>query len=159
MSREPQRPAETPFESLQSLVRYFVQFVFEERTFLSLLLAAFVAVSFAYPYPDIAMWVGFVIIIFGIVSYILPFSLVNEDLRGGNFQILTIGSGVVIELVSALFLFIFRSSTNQLTYFYNRQIFIHNALLSYKMATTMSDPDTAKKMIIEKILDLVVRLR
>jgi len=59
VSREPQRPAETPFESLQSLVRYFVQFVFEERTFLSLLLAAFVAVSFAYPYPDIAMWVGF----------------------------------------------------------------------------------------------------
>jgi hypothetical protein len=101
----------------------------------------------------IAMWVGFVIIIFGIVSYILPFSLVNEDLRGGNFQILTIGSGVVIELVSALFLFIFRSSTNQLTYFYNRQIFIHNALLSYKMATSMSDPDVAKKMIIEKILD------
>ena len=101
----------------------------------------------------IAMWVGFIIIIFGIVSYILPFSLVNEDLRGGNFQILTIGSGVVIELVSALFLFIFRSSTNQLTYFYNRQIFIHNALLSYKMATSMSDPDAAKKVIIEKILD------
>lgn len=101
----------------------------------------------------IAMWIGFVIIIFGIVSYILPFSLVNEDFQGGNFQILTIGSGVVIELVSALFLFIFRSSTNQLTYFYNRQIFIHNALLSYKMATSMSDPDAAKKAIIDKILE------
>ncbi len=101
----------------------------------------------------VAMWVGFVIIIFGIVSYILPFSLVNDDLASGNFQILTIGSGIVIELVSALFLFIFRSSTNQLTYFYNRQIFIHNALLSYKMATSMQDPDTAKKMIIEKILE------
>ena len=58
-----------------------------------------------------------------------------------------------MELVSALFLFIFRSSTNQLTYFYNRQIFIHNALLSYKMATSMEEPDTAKRMIIEKILE------
>lgn len=107
----------------------------------------------SYNYSIVAMWIGFVIIGFGIVSYILPFSLVNSNLQEGNFQVLTIGSGVVIELISALFLWIFRSSTNQLTYFYNRQIFIHNALLSYKMASTMNEPDAAKKIIIEKILE------
>lgn len=59
MSGAPQRPPETPFESLQSLVRFFVQFVFAERTFLTLLLSAFILVSLTYPYPGIAMWVGF----------------------------------------------------------------------------------------------------
>jgi hypothetical protein len=59
VSAPPNREPETPFEGLQSLVRFFVQFVFQERTFLSLLLAAFVLVSMTYQTPGIAMWVGF----------------------------------------------------------------------------------------------------
>jgi len=53
------RTPESPFESLQSLVRFFVQFAFQERTFLGLLVASFVAVSVVYELPGIAMWVGF----------------------------------------------------------------------------------------------------
>lgn len=59
VSGPPNRTPESPFESLQSLVRYFVQFAFQERTFLSLLVASFVLVSVVYPLPGIAMWVGF----------------------------------------------------------------------------------------------------
>ncbi len=107
----------------------------------------------SYRYSILAMWIGFFIISFGIISYLVPFPFINTDLLGGNFQILTITSGIVTEVISALFLWIYRSSMNKLTYFYNRQVFIHNALLAYKMARTMKEPDAAKTTIIEKILE------
>lgn len=107
----------------------------------------------SYQFSMIAMWLGFLIITFGIVSYIVPASFINKNLVEGNFQILTISSGIVIEIIAALFLGIYRDSINRSTYFYNRQVFIHNSLLAYKIATTMKNPDLSKQLIIEKILE------
>jgi len=107
----------------------------------------------SYRYSIIAMWIGFLIIAFGIVTYIIPSQYINPDLISGNFQILTIGSGIVTELISALFLWIYKSSMSRLTYFYNRQVFIHNALFAYKISNTMKESDAAKKVIVDKILE------
>lgn len=107
----------------------------------------------SYQYSIVAMWIGFLIIAFGIMTYIIPNKYINQDLIDGNFQILTISSGIITELISALFLWIYKSSIGRLTYFYNRQVFIHNALFAYKISNTMKEPDLAKKTIVEKILE------
>lgn len=107
----------------------------------------------SYQYSIIAMWIGFSIIAFGIMTYIIPNSYINSNLINGNFQILTIASGIITELISALFLWIYKNSIGRLTYFYNRQVFIHNALFAYKISNTMKESDLAKKIIVEKILE------
>lgn len=107
----------------------------------------------SYRYSIIAMWIGFIIIAFGIITYIIPNKYINPALINGNFQILTIASGIITELISALFLWIYKSSIGRLTYFYNRQVFIHNALFAYKISKTMTDSDSAKRIIVEKILE------
>jgi hypothetical protein len=107
----------------------------------------------SYSYSIISMWIGFIIIIFGIVLYLFPSQFTKQDVSADNFHLIAIGSGVMTEFISALFLWIYKSSINNLTYFYNRQIFIHNTLLAFKLSESMTDGDAAKKVIIEKILD------
>lgn len=107
----------------------------------------------SYSYSIVSMRIGFLIIILGIILYLFPSQFTNQELISGNFQILTIASGILTEFISALFLWIYKSSVNNLTYFYNRQIFIHNTLLAYKIATSKKDADTTKQIIVEKILD------
>lgn len=107
----------------------------------------------SYTYSILAMWIGLIVIISGIVLYFMPIGIVNDNYVSGNIQILVISSGIFTEFISALFLWIYKSSVNNLTYFYNRQIFIHNTLLAFKISTSMKDGDDAKKIIIEKILD------
>lgn len=107
----------------------------------------------SYRYSIIAMWIGFLIIAFGILTYIIPNKYINSELINRNFQFLTIASGIITELISALFLWIYKNSINRLTYFYNRQVFIHNALFAYKISNTMKESDEAKKIIVEKILE------
>ena len=107
----------------------------------------------SYTYSIVSMWIGFIIIIIGIIFYIVPNKFVNENYASGNLQVLVIASGIVTEFISALFLWIYKSSINNLTYFYNRQIFIHNTLLAFKISTSMNVGDEAKKIIVEKILD------
>lgn len=109
----------------------------------------------SYKYSIIAMWVGFILIIFGIIIYIIPSNILKID----NLEItekvkfITIASGVVLELISGLFLWIYKNSITQLNYFYSRQIFIHNSLFAFRVAQTMKDSDEAKKEIVSKILD------
>ncbi|MBI1804860.1 MAG: hypothetical protein HY033_12980 [Ignavibacteriae bacterium] len=107
----------------------------------------------SFRYSIIAMWIGFLIIIAGIVLYILPVEKVNEKLVESNLQVMTIIGGTVVEFISALFLWVYRNSINQLTYFYNRQIFIHHVLLCAKISDGMKEPDVSKRYIIEKVLD------
>ena len=96
------------------------------------------------------MWIGFIIIISGIFLYI--FGPVLNIETSNDVKILTIGSGVVVEIVSALFLFIYTQSKKSSKYFYERQIFIHNALLAHRMSKSMSNPDDAKMKVIEKLV-------
>ena len=107
----------------------------------------------SYRYSMLSMWIGFLIIMFGIIPYLIPVLQINHDFLNGNLQILIIGSGIIIELISALFLWIYKDSVSQLRYFYNRQIFIHNSLFAYKISESMEKPDRAKQIIIEKILE------
>jgi len=109
----------------------------------------------SYKYSNIAMWIGFLLIIFGIVIYIIPSNIlnINNNEISEKVKLITIASGVVIELISALFLWIYKNSINQLNYFYSRQIFIHNSLFAFRIAQTMKESDEAKKEIVSKILD------
>ncbi|WP_343635665.1 hypothetical protein [Fluviicola sp.] len=107
----------------------------------------------SYRYSIFSMWIGFMIIMFGIISYMMPLPYINQNLVNGNFQILILGSGIVVELISGLFLWIYKSSLSQLKYFYNRQIFIHNSLLAFAISESMDNSDESKKIIIEKILE------
>jgi len=56
-------------------------------------------------------------------------------------------------MIAALFLWVYRSSIAQLTYFYNRQMHIHNVVMCYRMAASMKEPDTAVGKIIDKVLE------
>jgi len=113
----------------------------------------------SFRYSVVAMWIGFVVMIGGIAPFVLP--LINPSLRtepSTSINVVIAAGGFVIELIAALFLWVYRSSIVQLTYFYNRQIYLHNVLLCYKIAATMK-PDQEPKsldsraLIIEKVLD------
>jgi hypothetical protein len=104
----------------------------------------------SFRYSILAMWIGFLIIAGGIVLYAVP---IRPEIHRPNIHLLAIASGIVIELISALFLWIYRSSIGQLTYFYNRQMYLHSVLVAMKIADTMTDSDQAKHSIIDRILD------
>ena len=55
-------------------------------------------------------------------------------------------------LISALFLWIYRNSINQLNYFYNRQMHLHNVLVCERIAASMNEPDETRRTIVEKVL-------
>lgn len=109
----------------------------------------------SYKYSILAMWIGFLLIIFGIVIYIIPSNILKIDNGeiSEKIKFITMASGVVLELISGLFLWIYKNSITQLNYFYSRQIFIHNSLFAFRVAQTMKDSDEAKKEIVSKILD------
>jgi hypothetical protein len=109
----------------------------------------------SYKYSILAMWIGFLLIVFGIVIYMIPSNILKIDNLeiSEKIKFITIASGVVLELISGLFLWIYKNSITQLNYFYSRQIFIHNSLFAFRVAQTMKDSDEAKKEIVSKILD------
>lgn len=116
----------------------------------------------SYRYSITAMWIGFLIIISGAILYLIPanqFFHRPDGAESFQLRILIVISGIIIEMVSALFLWIYKSSMSQLTYFYNRQIYIHNALFAFRIAQTMESSDEAKKKIVEKILDFQLENR
>jgi uncharacterized membrane protein (DUF485 family) len=92
----------------------------------------------------VAMWLGFGLIILGILVSIFHFS--------DSIKLMTSASGIIIEVISALFLWIYKTSISQMNYFYARQLFIHNSVLAFQMAQTMTAPDKSKELIIDKIL-------
>lgn len=106
----------------------------------------------SFRYSIIAMWIGFIVIISGVAINFLPISI-RELFAVSNMQNISIAGGTVIEIISALFLWVYRSSISQLTYFYNRQMDNHNVLICQRIAETMESSDETKKIIIEKILE------
>jgi hypothetical protein len=107
----------------------------------------------------IAMWLGFILIIAGISVYFLPIEDWGLKRPDADIKFVVIAGGAIIEFISALFLWVYRSTTNQLTYFYNRQIHTHNVILGFRIASTMSNSSTrsnsddAKRSIIDKMLE------
>lgn len=107
----------------------------------------------SFRYSIIAMWIGFVVIISGIVIRVVDLNGVGIRPLDTDVSTMIVVSGVVIEVISALFLWVYRSSIRQLTYFYNRQLYNHSVLMSQRIAATMTSADEVKKMIVEKLLD------
>lgn len=102
----------------------------------------------------IAMWLGFLIMLLGVLRQIVPLELLVPGIgeMPADVSTLTIAAGAVVELIAALFLWVYKSSVQQLTYFYDRQIHLHGVLISNKIASAMKEPDEAKKMIVTDIL-------
>ena len=106
----------------------------------------------SFRYSVIAMWIGFLVIVAGVVDYLVPETVFNIGARAPAQEFALLG-GLIIELISAAFLWVYKSSINQLTYFYDRQQLNHNALLSFSVAETMVKKDAAKLKIIERLLE------
>lgn len=105
----------------------------------------------SFRYSVIAMWIGFFVIVAGVVSYLIPASVFPSSPTAPAQQFALLG-GLIIELISAAFLWVYKSSINQLTYFYERQHLNHNALLSFGIAESMTDKDSAKLKIVDRLL-------
>lgn len=107
----------------------------------------------SFRYSIIAMWIGFSVILGGIVIRVVDLDRFGLRPLDTDISTLIIISGAIIEVISALFLWVYRSSVRQLTYFYNRQLYNHSILMSQRIAETMTSADEIKKTIIEKLLD------
>ncbi len=106
----------------------------------------------SFRYSVIAMWIGFFLIVSGIAYQVFPFQQFGIPEAKTDLAFVSIAGGAIIEVISALFLWVYRSSIVQLTYFYNRQIYNHGVLMAYLIAQTMENGDDTKKLIIEKML-------
>lgn len=101
----------------------------------------------------LAMWLGFIIIISGVAVYI--FQIFNDSSSNATdgVHILTVASGAVIEVVSALFLFVYSRSIRQLTAFYDRQSYNHHIVMCTKIAERSDKPDDIRQLIVERVLE------
>jgi len=101
----------------------------------------------------LAMWLGFALLLVGIALYVGPVEKLGLARPTQDFQILILAGATIIEFISALFLWVYRNTTAQLTFYYKRQMHSHTSILCFRMASTMQQSDDAKRAIIDKVLD------
>jgi hypothetical protein len=109
--------------------------------------------SFAYGVT--AMWIGFAIFVIGMT---LPMFVPAGRKPAFDIRTITIAMGSTTEFISALFLWLYRSSMKQLTYFYDRQIYTHNILLGHRIAEAMQDKgksDETSALMVKNLLEHV----
>jgi len=87
--------------------------------------------------------------------YVGPVEKIGLKVPSQDFRILVMGGGVIVEFISVLFLWVYRSATDQLTHFYNRQMQTHTSILCFRIASTMetAKADDTKGAIVDKVLD------
>lgn len=100
----------------------------------------------------IAMWLGFLILLAGVALYVLPLEQFHVPKPTGSFNTIILASAVIVEVIAALFLWVYRSTIAQLTYYYRLQMHSHTSILCYRIAESMNEPDKAKQAIIAEIL-------
>ncbi|MAR90804.1 MAG: hypothetical protein SV765_03895 [Pseudomonadota bacterium] len=100
----------------------------------------------------LAMWLGFLLLLVGIALYVGPVEQLGLTRPPQNFNVLILSGAAIVEFISALFLWVYRSTIAQLTYYYRLQMYNHTSILCFRMASTMNDADPTKQLIIEKIL-------
>lgn len=112
----------------------------------------------SFRYSIFAMFLGFFIILTGIAGAFGFLDIVFPNIKLTDINNVVIAGGVLAEMISALFLWIYKASSEQLIYFYKRQIQAHNAFLSFKIATSMNNPirDKTKQEIVKGILETSV---
>lgn len=101
----------------------------------------------------IAMFIGFFIILIGSASTFGFLTYLFREIKPTDINNIVIAGGVLAEIISVLFLWIYNKSSSQLTYFYNRQIQAHNVILAFRIADTMTDKDKTKHEIVKNILE------
>lgn len=123
----------------------------------------------SFRYCLIAMWLGFTVLIAGAVDNLFPYTRVliqyvsdpeiRKLLQAGNGGAtlspnnIVLISGAVIEFIAAAFLWVYRFSIQQQTYYYRRQLKLHNALLAHRLTKDMGQmKDEATKSIVERLL-------
>lgn len=107
----------------------------------------------SFRYGIIAMWAGFSVVLAGIIVRVVDLKKLGLLPPENSVTTLVILAGVIIEVVSALFLWVYRKSVKQLTYFYDRQMYNHTVLMCHRIAGTMHSSDDVKKQIVQKVLD------
>jgi len=108
----------------------------------------------SFRYSILAMWLGFMVLLSGVVYHILPSGVGETASTRPELKLLFLIGGGIIEIISALFLWVYRSSILQLTYFYDRQMYSHAVLLGTRIAAGMTEGgDAARKSIIDKLLE------
>jgi hypothetical protein len=103
----------------------------------------------------VAMWLGFALLLSGLALYIVPLDKLGLNSPTQDFKILLLSGAAIIEFISALFLWMYRSTTAQLTYLYDRQMYSHTAILCFRMASTIEriKGDETRASIVIKLLD------
>lgn len=119
----------------------------------------------SFRYCLIAMWLGFTVLILGVLDSFVPLgALATAQLGGTPFapgnatpvdaNELVLITGAVIEFIAAAFLWVYRFSIKQQTYYYRRQLRLHNALLAYRLTADMGDArNAAIGKIVERLLE------
>jgi TRADD-N domain-containing protein len=100
----------------------------------------------------LAMWLGFLLLVAGIALYVGPVEKLGLARPAGDFNVLILASAVIIEVISALFLWVYRSTIGQLTFYFRLQMQGHTAIMCFRIASTMAEPDAAKRAVIDKLL-------
>jgi len=101
----------------------------------------------------IAMWLGFAILLAGVALYIGPVEQFGIRRPSGDFNLIILSSAVIIEVISALFLWVYRSTIGQLTFYYRLQMHSHTAILCFRIGDTMGQSDEAKRAIVDRLLE------
>jgi len=115
----------------------------------------------SFRYSIIAMWLGFAVILIGLLYQVVPLPASWSallDSSGGpaakaDLRVVALAGSTVIELIAALFLWVYRSSIAQLKYFYDRQMHIHNVVMCHRIAGAMKEPDATLAKIVDKVLE------
>lgn len=105
----------------------------------------------SFRYSVIAMWIGFFVIVLGVGSYLIPHYFAQAT-PAATAQQFTLAGGLIIEIISGAFLWVYKSSISKLTYFFDRQQLSHNTLLSFAIAESMTEKDAAKMKIISQLI-------
>lgn len=121
----------------------------------------------SFRYCLIAMWLGFFVLMIGVLDNFMPIrSLIvdvlpatgagTENVQGAALSPneLVLITGVVIEFIAAAFLWVYRFSIQQQTYYYRRQLGLHNALLAQRLSESMTtSKDEAVKLVVQRLLE------
>src|SRR3546814_21141255 len=114
------------------------------------------------------MWLGFLFLIAGVLDNFVPLTeilfpgssgttvdgIAGQGHVSSDPDTLVLITGVVIEFIAAAFLWVYRFSIQQQTYYYRRQIRLHNALLAHRLTGDMTQAqDESVKMIVGRLLE------
>lgn len=112
----------------------------------------------SYRWALVASWLGLLVILSGILQLFGILAPLNHStsksavLATPTTSLVTISAGAVVELVSVLFLTVYRSADRRFSYFYDRQMHFYSVFIASRISAGMNNPDATKRMIVEKIL-------